>query len=87
MTPTNAGHSDLERRRTDRPQQAAEIIESATAEGRELTTDEDSQVLELMKSAHVIEEELLRLRRHYKRNDTIAHRVPLTRHSTSVPLE
>src|SRR5215472_11934990 len=55
----------LERKRADFLQEAAKLVRSASAIGRAITADEDSRVLELIKKAHTIEEELLRLRRHH----------------------
>jgi hypothetical protein len=55
----------LERNRAEFLQEAAEVVRSATAIGRAITADEDSRVLEVTNNAHIIEEELLRLRRHH----------------------
>ena len=61
---TSTHVADLERKRADFLQEAAELVRSATAVGRAITADEDSRVLELTKNAQGIEEELLRLWRH-----------------------
>ena len=55
----------LERKRADFLQEAAELVRSATAVGREITAEEDLHVMELTKNAHIIEEELHRFRRHH----------------------
>ena len=62
---TSAHVAGLERKRAEFLQEAAEAVRSGTAVGRAITADEDSRVLELTKNAHIIEEELLRLRRHH----------------------
>jgi hypothetical protein len=59
--------ADLEGKRAYLLQNAAQIVQRATAMARELTRDEDSHVLELIKQAQLIEEELLRFKRHPKR--------------------
>jgi len=56
---------DLERKRADLLQKAAELVQNAMASGRELTAEEDLRVLELTKDARAIEEELLRFKRHH----------------------
>jgi hypothetical protein len=43
--------------------EASRIVATASAEGRELTATEDSHVLQLMKRAQTLEEEVARLRR------------------------
>jgi hypothetical protein len=45
--------------------EAARIVATASAEGRELTEAEDSHVLELMKRAQTLDEEVAHLRRHH----------------------
>jgi len=62
---TSAHVAGLEQKRADLLQEAAAIVRSATDAGRALTADEDSRVLELTKDARIIEEGLLRLRRHH----------------------
>lgn len=44
--------------------EASRIVSVASAEGRELTPDEDSQVLQLVKQAQNLDEAMTRLRRH-----------------------
>ena len=44
--------------------EASRIVAVASAEGRELTLDEDSQVLQLVKQAQNLDEALARYRRH-----------------------
>jgi hypothetical protein len=46
-------------------EEAARIVATASAEGRELTEAEDSHVLRLMKRAQALEEEVAHLRRHH----------------------
>ena len=45
--------------------EAARIVATASAEGRELTDAEDSHVLELMKRVQTLDEEVAHLRRHH----------------------
>ena len=45
--------------------EAARIVATASAEGRELTMAEDAHVLQVMKRAQTLEEEAARLRRHH----------------------
>ena len=65
VTEMSAYVAGLERKRADFLQEAAELVRSATAVGREITAEEDLHVLELTKNAHIIEEELHRFRRHH----------------------
>ena len=44
--------------------EASRIVAVASAEGRELTPDEDSHVLQLVKQAQNLDEAMARLRRH-----------------------
>jgi len=48
--------------------EASRIVATASAEGRELTAVEDSQVLQLMKQAQNLNEAMARLRRHPAQN-------------------
>jgi len=50
--------------------EASRIVAVASAEGRELTPDEDSQVLLLVKQAQNLDEALARLRRHSEHGGT-----------------
>jgi hypothetical protein len=45
--------------------EAARIVATASAEGRELTEAEDSHVLRLMKRAQTLEEPVTHLRKHH----------------------
>ena len=45
--------------------EASRTVASASTAGRELTAAEDSHVLELMKRAQCLEEEVAHLRRHH----------------------
>ena len=60
----NAQFADLERKRSDLLRQAAQILEAADAASRELTTEEDSNILELTKQARSIEAEMFHLKRY-----------------------
>jgi hypothetical protein len=62
---TNAQLAERERQRGDLLKQAAEVVQSATAASRNLTENEDRLVLELVKQARAIEEEILRSKRHH----------------------
>ncbi len=51
------------RLRTTLQEEAARIVASASAQGRALTAEEDSQVLKLMSQVRALEEEIHRLAR------------------------
>ncbi|MBZ5675337.1 MAG: hypothetical protein LAP61_13930 [Acidobacteriia bacterium] len=51
--------------RAARLDEASRIVATASAECRELTEAEDSHVLQLMKRAQILDEELARLKRHH----------------------
>jgi len=57
--------ADLERKRSDLLRQAAQILEAADAASRELTTEEDSIILELTKQAQSIETKMFHLKRYH----------------------
>ena len=61
----NAQLADLERKRSDLLRQAAQILEAADAASRELTTQEDSNILELTKQAQSLEAEMFHLKRYH----------------------
>jgi hypothetical protein len=61
--------AELERKRTDLLRKAAAIVRAAAAASRELTSEEDSQVLDLSNHAHLIEEVLVRSKRHHEHGE------------------
>jgi len=61
----NAPLAELERKRSDLLRQAAQIFEAADGASRKLTTEEDSNILELTKQAQSIEAEMFHLKRYH----------------------
>jgi hypothetical protein len=55
---------DKEKQRADLHEEVARIVAAASAQGRQLTTDEDAHVLALMGRVRALDEEIHRLVKH-----------------------
>lgn len=60
----DASLAEKEKERASLLEETGDIVAAASARGRELTADEDSQVLALITSVRVLEAEIGHLKRH-----------------------